>query len=269
MWGCTAKKKETSTSKSVDLHPPVLIERIKLDYPEKLRIKGIEGTVVLNLYISDSGEVKESKIYQSSGNDSLDKEALDYTNQLKFKPAMDNGIPINTWLSWTVNFRLSKKDIRCLPEEYVANIKNLFQLVNRSDGKVREDNLKKILEAHDTFISCPGNYDIDYYHLTADFIVPQIYNQWKIFSDDFTITFPAYDDLIRRFPKSEISNEATNMFIDQVNRNINTAKFFARRNKELKSKKDLFLKTIYQYLDNNYPQLLDNEMREEAAKYLK
>jgi protein TonB len=55
---------------------------------------GIEGTTRLQLTVAADGSVKDTEVEQSSGNDELDKAAMNCAKSWHYKPAMQNGRPV-------------------------------------------------------------------------------------------------------------------------------------------------------------------------------
>jgi len=75
--------------------------------PDALKAKE-EGTVTMDLLISTTGYVKDSKILTSSGYPDLDQAALDGLSKCHFKPmTYYNGTPMEGWKTmqyvWKVN----------------------------------------------------------------------------------------------------------------------------------------------------------------------
>ncbi len=86
---------------------PVLIKgSVNLQYPSFLRRAGIEGTVILWLFIDESGYVKNVKINKSSGNKALDDAAVRAYQEARFTPAMSRDRPVKVWVQYPVQFTL-------------------------------------------------------------------------------------------------------------------------------------------------------------------
>ncbi len=87
------------------LSPPVLINGSKPYYPLEAKLKGAEGAVDLLLEVSKKGDVKNVKIEKTSGYKVLDIAAVNYAENLKFKPAFADDKPANVWVTWKVKFQ--------------------------------------------------------------------------------------------------------------------------------------------------------------------
>ncbi len=75
-------------------------------YPLIAHRRGLEGTVVVLLEISATGEVTAAHIVQSSGSSLLDDAALLQLSQWQFAPAMREGTAVASSYRKSVEFRL-------------------------------------------------------------------------------------------------------------------------------------------------------------------
>lgn len=74
------------------------------DYPLEAQCNGNGGTSSLRVTISADGAPSEVVLAQSSGNDALDKAALDAVKKWEFKAATRNGQAVPNTISVPVNF---------------------------------------------------------------------------------------------------------------------------------------------------------------------
>ncbi len=86
---------------------PEMIHYTTPEYPRLAKQAGIEGTVWVKALISKSGNVIKAQIGKSSGTASLDDAAVEAAKDNKFKPGIQNGRPINVWVTYKVDFSLS------------------------------------------------------------------------------------------------------------------------------------------------------------------
>lgn len=63
-------------------------------YPESARRSGISGTVLVGLAINEAGTVSDAWVESSSGNDALDRAAVQAVLSWQFIPARQNGLPV-------------------------------------------------------------------------------------------------------------------------------------------------------------------------------
>ena len=92
--------------------PPILqnggeIQQIlQRAYPRDLMNAGTGGRVEMWLYVDLSGAVANQEIKTSSGNDVLDRAAMEVARQMRFRPASNQGEPTAVWVSQWVTFQV-------------------------------------------------------------------------------------------------------------------------------------------------------------------
>jgi TonB family protein len=85
---------------------PVMLSRKKPDYPSMARAAGIEGTVVVNVYVGKDGRVIKGKVVE--GPLPLRDAALASALTAMFKPATTDKRPVAVWVSMPMRFSLGK-----------------------------------------------------------------------------------------------------------------------------------------------------------------
>jgi TonB family protein len=88
--------------------PPVAINPVSpVRYPPALLEQGIEGRVLLQLYVDSAGVVNpdSTRIAESSGYPALDSAALAGAPELRFSPALLQGRPVAAPFLQPVQFR--------------------------------------------------------------------------------------------------------------------------------------------------------------------
>lgn len=111
--GC-APEEEGAQSTSSDIpqpgfEPPVITNpETPVAYPPALYEDGVEGSVILHLFVNAEGEIvpDSSRIEESSGNGQLDSAALAGVSVMRFAPARRNGSAVATSFLQPVHFRL-------------------------------------------------------------------------------------------------------------------------------------------------------------------
>ena len=79
-------------------------------YPKDALAKKEEGIVMMDLLISTTGDVKQSKIITSSGYPELDDAAIEGITKCHFKPlTYYNGTPVEGWKSMQYVWKLSHR----------------------------------------------------------------------------------------------------------------------------------------------------------------
>ena len=88
--------------------PPVAVNPVSpVRYPEALLEQGIEGRVLLRLYVDSAGRIlpDSTRIEESSGYPALDSAALVASPELRFSPALRQGRPVAAPFLQPVQFR--------------------------------------------------------------------------------------------------------------------------------------------------------------------
>jgi protein TonB len=96
-----------ATDEPVDL-PPVAINPVSpMIYPPALLEQGIEGRVLLRLYVDAQGRLvaDSTRIAESSGYPALDSAAVQGAASLRFSPALRRGRPVAAPFLQPVHFR--------------------------------------------------------------------------------------------------------------------------------------------------------------------
>jgi protein TonB len=88
--------------------PPVLTNPdVPVRYPPDAFKAGVEGTVVLRLYVDDTGALlaDSTRVAEGSGSPALDSAAVAGVAGMRFAPARRQGVPVATAFLQPVHFR--------------------------------------------------------------------------------------------------------------------------------------------------------------------
>jgi len=83
---------------------PVRVTNVAPIYPQLAQLSRIEGDVVLDAIIDESGKVASIRVLSSVP--ILDRAAIDAVRQWRYTPTLLNGIPVPVIMTVTVSFRL-------------------------------------------------------------------------------------------------------------------------------------------------------------------
>jgi protein TonB len=89
---------------SHDVAQGLIIKKVQPKYPKDARNMRIQGPVVLQVVINDSGGVKDIRL--ATGHPLLAPAAIDAVKQWKFRPYELNGKPVEIVTMITLNFQL-------------------------------------------------------------------------------------------------------------------------------------------------------------------
>jgi len=98
---------QNSTEANGDQPPVAVNPDSPIEYPEALFEQGIEGSVLLKLYVDSSGNLlmDSASIHESSGYPALDSAAMVGAELLEFSPALRDGRQVATYFLQPVEFR--------------------------------------------------------------------------------------------------------------------------------------------------------------------
>ena len=91
---------------SVDTAPKVM-KRSPVVYPELARRQGINGFVLMNVLINETGNVEDVEIVESKPEEVFDLKANDTIRRWKFEPATYNGKKVKVWAMQKIVFKLN------------------------------------------------------------------------------------------------------------------------------------------------------------------
>lgn len=84
--------------------PPSIASRVLPVYPAAALQKGIEGNILLSVYVGMSGDPERIITHTSSGNKELDNAAIKAVSKWKFYSATQGGQPMPSWFELPVRF---------------------------------------------------------------------------------------------------------------------------------------------------------------------
>lgn len=88
-----------------ELEQPVpLYGEEPIEYPLELWDRGVEGSILLRLRVTDMGEVDSVEVAESSGHAGLDSAAVDGARTLQFQPGRKDGKRVRMWATLPVEF---------------------------------------------------------------------------------------------------------------------------------------------------------------------
>ncbi len=91
----------------VEIFPEMIYQNVP-EYPRLAKQAGITGEVWVRALVDRAGDVRKAMVHKSSGTTSLDEAAVSASYKNKFKPGIQNGRPVNCWVSYKVIFELDR-----------------------------------------------------------------------------------------------------------------------------------------------------------------
>jgi protein TonB len=77
------------------------------DYPSRARRRGVEGTVILEVLVNETGQVEELALFKSSGHELLDRAARVSVKKWLFQPGTRDGQTVKMWVRVPIRFSLN------------------------------------------------------------------------------------------------------------------------------------------------------------------
>ncbi len=93
----------------VEIYPEMIYQQ-KPEYPRFARTAGVEGVVWVQALVDKDGSVVKAQVGKSSGTPALDDAAVEAAYGNKFKPGIQNGRPVACWVTYKVEFSLTRGD---------------------------------------------------------------------------------------------------------------------------------------------------------------
>ena len=90
----------------VEVYPEMIYSHSPV-YPEELKRSGIEGIVWVKALVNETGEVLDAIVGKSSGVAELDQAALKAAYECKYKPGIQDGLPVKVWVTYKVEFKVN------------------------------------------------------------------------------------------------------------------------------------------------------------------
>jgi TonB family protein len=88
---------------------PVVEKTPPLQYPPIALRQRVEGTVELNVFVDERGNVSDAQVVQAAGGKAgLNEAAVENVKRRHYRPATKDGVPVKVWMSVRVRFELPK-----------------------------------------------------------------------------------------------------------------------------------------------------------------
>lgn len=83
-------------------------ELLQRSYPVLLRDAGIGGRVFMWIYVDERGNVRNTRVKESSGLEPLDSAAVAVSRRMRFSPAQNRDTKVPVWVSIPILFEIRK-----------------------------------------------------------------------------------------------------------------------------------------------------------------
>lgn len=83
-----------------------VVQILQERYPPDLMAEGVQGAVLLWVFVDSSGVPTKLQLRKSSGYDGLDQAAQSVGQEMRFRPAMNQDQPVGVWVAQQIRFEL-------------------------------------------------------------------------------------------------------------------------------------------------------------------
>ncbi|MDH3206626.1 MAG: TonB family protein [Gemmatimonadota bacterium] len=87
-----------------------VVRAMQREYPATLRDSGIGGTVKVNFFVDERGQVLDTRIEEGSGYGTLDAAALAVADVIRFSPALNRDQIVAVWVVFPIVFRVDPRE---------------------------------------------------------------------------------------------------------------------------------------------------------------
>ncbi len=84
----------------------MILSMVEPEYPEDAFRRNVEGYVLVEVYVDESGRVAEARVIRAQGLQSFESASLEAVRKFLFRPVVENGVPQPFWISFLISFRL-------------------------------------------------------------------------------------------------------------------------------------------------------------------
>ncbi len=98
---------ESSVRAAAEEEPATLVSKVEPRYPESARRSGVEGTVLLDATIDETGAVRDLQVLRGLPL-GLSEAAVEAVSRWKYRPARGRGVPVTSHKTIRIVFRLGE-----------------------------------------------------------------------------------------------------------------------------------------------------------------
>jgi protein TonB len=101
-------EKAAMTEDTLDTPPKLEARGGNLEYPKAAQTKGLEGYVLLNLFVGDDGRVGGVKVLDAKPSGVFEESARTFVREWSFAPGTYEGQVVGAWVKQKIVFQLQK-----------------------------------------------------------------------------------------------------------------------------------------------------------------
>lgn len=180
---------------------PVLTD-YRLYYPDEALERGLEGTVVLRLVVTEDGRTEDVHIYRSCGYILLDSAAVRTAETFVFSPAVVHDRTTRSRIMLPLEFKLSDMNL----ETWITEVKVLQQKIERSQ---KSEDIEELYNFYKQLIySTRLKESVEVNDYIKDAVLERTATLWEGYWLYYSASSLLFIDIIRRYPHAFVSMRA-------------------------------------------------------------
>lgn len=236
-----------------NMAPKFIKESVTFTYPLEAYDQKIEGTVVLRIFVNESGQVQKAQVWRSSGFAVLDSSALAFAEKARFKPGRVNGNDRGMWLTWPLVYTFDSiaEDTKKWQEK-VRETQYQAERAKPPDTDAAQYQLlvyyrgmaRKMVDDRDRTLNATILAVVD----------PAIRRHWQRYEDIWPMSFLLFLDYLYRFPEGSQYKTAREYLLDYLKYEISLLRYSIPPENERESRlqKEL-LQDLREYMSSQFP----------------
>jgi hypothetical protein len=189
-------------------------------------------------------------VIKSTGYDILDKASKEYCSTLTFKPAKQDGLPVDSHIIWEMKYNLSNQSWST--ETYLKDVAKLFVDEITSNKNEKKKIREEILNLHNEFVKTM-NDRMNYNIIIGQVISPAISMEWQKDWDSWPLSFLLYYDFIKRYPDYDSLSKIQNQMKNTLKTDIQCIKSINTESIQMENEKERILLKIRTFIKNEFP----------------
>ncbi len=195
---------------------PKVISEMHLDYPLAAQLQKIEGETLVGVFVSADGRAEEVTLVESSGHKELDDAALRFARTLTFQPALLDNKPISAWTRLLLRYRLT--EVLFENDRWLVEVQSLHnQAKAEKDSSKREIIFRKLYTNYVGLVNYVDRQEDTEINSTIRAVLTRtVEQQWQPFWDIIPAPFAVFDDFLKRYPRSALTERVKEDLMQQL-----------------------------------------------------
>ena len=189
---------------------------MQLDYPLAAQLQKIEGETLVGVFVNSEGHPDDVTLVESSGHEELDHAAIKFAKTLTFQPALLDNKPISAWTRLLLRYRLT--EVMFENDRWLVEVQSLHnQAKAEKDSSKREAIFRKLYTNYVGLVNyVERREDLDINSTIRSILSKTVEQQWQPFWDILAVPFTVFDDFLKRYPQSALTERVKDDLMQQL-----------------------------------------------------